>query len=330
MWGVIVDNIDNFKVTKKLEGHRQKEMVVCPIELFGDLIYEVRNNAECGYDTYLNDVIKGGNAPKYIVAVKKGAEVDETVVREVLCSKIMNYFSSPVAFNKVAEINGEESLISVNFVGEGEEFITLLDGILIEQGYDGNNMTQYDKVSLAKNIFTFDYLCDSAIDMISRGLEGVRKGLGDCEDFEIMKNNFIENYIYSYLIRKYVFYDCDFYFHNVGILTNKEEGTFRMSPNFDFEFSSNLITNDKYLINDIRYVIQHYPNVAIRFYEKLKYLIIPTEQFFGEKKSKFDEMIESSVNGNNEMRDNLSTRLRGNIIRSKEIVGNELGKCCLF
>jgi hypothetical protein len=91
-----------------------------------------------------------------------------------------------------------------------------------------------------------------------------------------------------------------------------------------------LITNEEYLTNDIRYVIRNYPNVAARFYEKLKYLIIPTEQIFGERKSKFDELVESSVNCDQYLKDLISTKLKSNIFKTKEIVGNELGKSCIF
>lgn len=322
--------VDNLKSTEKLEGHREKELVVCPVELFSELICEVRYNNECGYDTYLNSSIRSGEWPKFIIAVKKGTVIDEMVVREILCSKIMNYFSCPVAYNQAIEMKGEESLVSVNFIGEGEDFMTLLDGVLKEQRYSDDKLTQFDKVSLAKNIFAFDYLCDEAIYMIGSGLDGVRKELGDVENFDQMKNRFIEDYLYSYLIRKYLFYDSDFYFHNVGVLINKENGTFRMSPNFDFELSSMLITNERYLTYDIRYVIKNYPNVATRFYEKLKYLIIPTEQLFGGRKSIFDEMVDGSVNDAQYLKDTISSKLKGNIFRTKEIVGNELGKSCMF
>ena len=37
-----------------------------------------------------------------------------------------------------------------------------------------------------------------------------------------MENDFIENYIYSYLIRKHLFADSDFFFNNIGVLVNKE------------------------------------------------------------------------------------------------------------
>lgn len=315
---------------KKFDGHRKKEMIVCPGELFGELIYEIRSNRDCGYTTYLNDAIKGGLKPSYVLALKKGDNIDEMAIREVFCSKVLNYFSSPVAYNKVVNMNNEQLLVSVNFVGDDERFMTLLDGVVESQNYNVQDLTEFDKVSLAKNIFTFDFLCDSAIEMIGSGLNGVKKQLGECENFDKLKNDFIEDYIYSYLIRKYLFYDSDFYFQNVGIIMNDKDKTFRMSPNFDFELSSMLITNEKYLANDIKYVIQHYPHIATKFYEKLKYLIIPTENFFGPNKSKFEEMIDESVYGDNRLKEILMTKIKGNILRTKEIVGDELGKSCIF
>lgn len=328
-----IDNgqIERYSETSgTLAGHREKGFIRCSGELFGDLIYELRNNPNSSYVTYMNDVIRDGYNPKYLSVLRISSTIGELSVRETLCGKILNFFEAPVTFDKFVTIDGKDYMLSVDFIGKDEEFETLIDLMIEQNNYNSADLADFDKVCLAKNVFRFDFLCDQSIDMIRTALKSVRENLGDCYNFEEMENEFIENYIYSYLIRRHLFADSDFFFNNVGVLVNKENKTFRMAPNFDLELSSMFMLNEKYLIDDISFVIQKYPHIASKFYEKLKYLTIPTENIFGERKSKFEELIEESVEGDNALKDKLTTKLKGNVLKAKEVAGDILSKNCMF
>ena len=45
-------------------GLRKKKFVRFSSELFGALIQELRNNTNCSYDTYINEIIKEGYTPE--------------------------------------------------------------------------------------------------------------------------------------------------------------------------------------------------------------------------------------------------------------------------
>lgn len=331
----IVKKIDKSQIEKystvygNLDGHREKEFVRCTGDVFGDLFYELRNNINSSYVTYCNDVIKEGYNPQYLSVLKKSANMRETEIREILCGKILNYFELPVVYDTFVKIDDEDYMLSVDFISSGEEFTTLIDCI-VERNYKNYEINDLDKVCLAKNIFRIDYLSDELIDMINLALESVREQLVDCDNFDELKSEFIENYIYSYMVRKYLFADSDYCFSNIGILINKENNSFKMAPNFDLESATMLTINDDYLRKDFDFVVQYFPNIAIKFYNKLKYLLIPTESVYDDGKSKFEQLVDESVDGDNIIKECLMANLRSNITRAKVIAGEELGMRCMF
>ena len=85
---------------------------------------------------------------------------------------------------------------------------------------------------------------------------------------------FMEEYIYSYLVRKLVLQDGDYGFHNLGIIHNKKENILYMAPNFDFEYAfliddykENASAN-RYIIDTFKYVKKYYPKVYEKFSDK--------------------------------------------------------------
>ena len=54
-----------------INGERTKRFVRFSSDLFQDLIDELKNNPDCCYCTYVNDLIRGGYTPEYISVLLK-------------------------------------------------------------------------------------------------------------------------------------------------------------------------------------------------------------------------------------------------------------------
>lgn len=203
-----------------LEGHREKEFYRIDSELFQDLVKELQSNPNCGYVTYLNKIIRDGYVPKKISCMVKRLEPDtknelkvddpDLTFKESLASQILNLYGCPTAYNltvKDKEIQKDYAytLLSVDMVSN--------DILTFENlGCDLTN-------NLAVNLQSIDF--------------HLRKKIMQGELPNTCNNQIIEDYIYSFLIRKFVLQDGDFYEYNGGLLT-QENGDIQY-VNFDFE-----------------------------------------------------------------------------------------------
>lgn len=252
------DSIKPFTDEDYLTGSRYKFFVRCSSKLFKDLIKELRDNPNCSYETYMNDLIKSGYTPKFISMLKKeentimmGYDKDGIEhFRDVCASRILNFFECPTTYEKLLNIDGENYCCSVDFSRRGEDFYSFAR--LVGLGED----------NLVENIAYLKVMLDN--------LTWENKIRNFCE----MRDKLFEDYAYSFLIRRYVLADSDSWFNNFGIIINTKNKTFRMAPNYDFEYCFDNVdtTNKDYLhkmLNkDLNLLQQSYPNVYKKFITK--------------------------------------------------------------
>lgn len=261
--------INNFEDIKEdyheqdggLVGHRgDKAFYRVDSESLKSLIEELQNNPDCGYVTNANDVIKDGVVPQKLSAMIKQLRWDsdsyneslseELIINEVLSSQILNYFGCPTSYNTAVKVKNEENmdefqLLSVDFVPFGTKFET------------------------------FDEYSCRIIDSVEYTVENLRKQMfsmmGKVPDENSEK--FVEDFVYSYLVRKYVINDHDFFHINAGVLS--DESLQMQYLNFDFEFCfysefPNLRRgNIKQVKEDLIYVEKNFPRVYDIFVKKL-------------------------------------------------------------
>lgn len=245
-------------------GERSKRFVRFSGDVFSELIEEIQNNPNTSFDTYLNEVIKEGYTPEYVsVLIKKPnnimTKVDEYGLghfRDVIASKVLNYFECPTTYETLVKIDGKLKSCSVDF-NKPDEDLYMAHDLLPHQGVmpwdlDDSQFYLTHKFNKLANELDID---DSNNEMFAK---------------------LMDDYIYSYLVRKIVIQDSDYGFHNMGIIHNKKENILYMAPNFDFEYcfmiddyKENLSAN-RYIVDTFKYVKKYYPKVFDKFSNKFE------------------------------------------------------------
>lgn len=292
--------IDNFEKHKEdyyeqdgeLDGHRiDKVFYRVDSECLKPLIDELINNPNCGYITYMNNVIKEGFVPKKISCLSKQLRwdmnyiieglSDELIVNEVLASQMLNYFGCPTVFNTATIIKDVEGkteyvLISADFMSESDNFKTLWD-------------------------------CYCGIYDLEETIQRLKKGIPTKS--KIIKNEIIEEFLYTYFVRRYVLHDGDFNADNIGFLINKENKKIQLL-NFDYEFAfdNDFLAGKVNLVRELKdnlsYLVKKYPRIYEKFIKKCE------EVYGGLKKiSKRDIKVINKYHGSvvSRLKSNLST-----------------------
>lgn len=267
-----------------LMGTRDKTFIRCSSEFFYDLFDEIKNNPNCGYETYINDLVVDNCTPKYLsIMRRKDNDImirhDNTGLghfKDVCASRILNFFECPTVYETILNVFGEDCCCSVDFNKCGEDFFPL--SCLIGLG---------------------DSLVKENLKMLEVMLNNFHT-IRSFNNFEGAKEKFLEEYIYSFLVRRYVLSDSDCWFNNFGIIVNNDSNTFRFAPNFDFEYSFSLINGvfKKGLFQssfeyDLDFLKNKYPHIYTKFCNKFN-------DFISRKESKpiYEQIFEKEV-GNN-------------------------------
>lgn len=292
---VPINNIEEYLIENnseeyRLMGNRKKNFVRCLSEHFYDLINELRDNPKCSYDTYMNDVIKSGYTPKYLSIIKK--EINPVIkcyddfnllhLRDVCASRILNYFECPTTYDVALNIGDKTYNCAVDFNRENEDFYML-------NGIGGRNTLGY----------FLTHSLDVLPDMISAfAIETKIKEINPKFDCEKTVKDICDGYVYSWLIRRCLLCDSDFGMRNIGIIHNTKEGTIRLSPNYDFEWSFDMEESKKLeteaKLSTLEFVANNYPHVYEKFTKKL-------DKFYanGRKNSPCNQILTSVVGNDN-------------------------------
>ena len=198
----------------QLEGQHFKEFYRIKGSGFDELKKELVDNENCNYVTYFNKVAKEGLTPDNVSVLAKRIYSSDAI-REVLSSQILNAVEVPtcanISFYETYKDAPTRILGSVDFISDGEMFI---NGSDFKGGYNH-----------------FSKLGDT--------VQGIRKMLAS---HEITKNNpelsqkLLDDFVYSYLMRRLVLGDHDCHPWNCGLLVNKKENYIKL-VNFDYENS---------------------------------------------------------------------------------------------
>ena len=236
----------------KMSGSRNKKFQMVSSDMFSDLINEIRNNPNCSYRTYINDLIKSGYTPKYISVLKKNSSFIN-YLREAISSRILNYFGVPTSYEQLAIENDETRVLSVDY---------------IESGYNFYSMRDLELVFSAKDPKTTFEQVDIVLGVLQRYDKNMIANI-DEEIYDGALNKFKQDLMLSFLVRGVLLNDADFQRDNIGINLNKENGDFQL-VNFDYECSfiqRTPVSTAVYRI--LEYAKSNYPQVYKNFKEKL-------------------------------------------------------------
>lgn len=226
-----------------IKGCRIKKFYNVDSKLFGKYFNDRGN-----YITSINEEVEVGIVPSKVLILEKVCALDRyrytthgrwLLHSEMMGTQLMNFFGCPcacnVAIQKSDKEDGNCDIFSMNFIGEGDRFYTLADlGCSFSRGLEAT-INHLERV-LDSDIF-IDY---------------------DKKEKERM----LEDFVYSYLVRKYVARDTDFFQGNCGVIANKEKGTLQY-VNFDLEYSYG--ESKPGLSKDLEFCASRFPLVYARF-----------------------------------------------------------------
>ena len=248
----VYDAGDEYDVHTKdsLAGHRDKRYFRVDTSLFAPFIKEFSTNPDSSYITHINDLVSTGYVPKKVSVLNKVISSNnydrhknpiKLVYSEVLSSQILNFFGCPTTCNVAIKPKEEEryEVFSLDFLSYGEDFITF-DELCCSFSGDLR-----ENVRMIKYEFRMSYF-----------------NKYNQEDL----TKVIEDYIYSFFVRRYVIKDMDFYDNNSGIIFNRETGSVKYI-NFDFEYGFN--PSKPHLEENLMYCLEYYPEVYDRFVSKV-------------------------------------------------------------
>ena len=256
-----------------LGGRLDKKFVRCDRVVVEELVREIANNPNSTYISYLNDAIRDGAIPQMVSILKKEHIAKGIAKRESVASRILNYFGVPTSYNFV--VVGEEDNQSnikyggsVDFIGKNQRFYSLQDLRVVE---------------------TDD------IDII---IEAIRKRITETFKFDSEEekqrniDKVIDDYVLTFLVRKYLFRDEDFYHRNFGVLYNEKTHELQF-VNYDYEFCMDMCwvgfkDLHESLYNTTLYIRQKYPHVYEKFMAKVNEIYEAYLVYGLEKTSKFN------------------------------------------
>ena len=201
---------------------------------FGEFFREMIHNPNCAYGSYLEGKIhKYQDIPNAIKILIKDVRSSECVFSDMACSRILNHMGIYTNYTSAHrnEITKECGAIdfdyfySVYFEKEGYDFLTLS--------------------ALSPNEFKDDYdLIDDWMGTLYGAVITYYRSKGMAPNMTCLRH-FLEDVAMSYLVRITLLGDADCCFDNMGIYISKNDNTFYMSPNFDFEYAfHNRLIND--------------------------------------------------------------------------------------
>lgn len=213
------------------------------------------------YVTYIDDFVKENfdkeskDIPlKYVSILLKEARmgVKETVIKEVLGSRLSNLMGVPTVYNDMTCIDGDDYLVSIDFLKSGQEVEIL------------KNKTQINDFS---TFSAWEQLLDLDLDEIIDDANPNKAKIID---------RFKRDFVKQYIMKSLIFDDMDFWPRNVVyIKEEKQDGTFDyfLAPLLDFEFILSFRRNDimdRDCHENIAYLLQNYPEEIVSFVETLE------------------------------------------------------------
>lgn len=277
-----------------IDGSREKGFFRYSTEIFGELIDEIRKNSECGYETYMNDIIKDGYTPKYLSALQKELRFYNkefnTGYKEVVASRILNFFGVPTTYDKLVEIGGVQHVLSVDFMRENEKIYNLEELDMVGECRFNLQSNLTGLINVLKKIYNKSY---SDEELCLEYTEETQSHIKECQ----------EQYVYGWLIRNFVLSDWDYLMRNTGILVNKQDNYIRLAPNYDMEYSFHNYKMppeemSKLMYRNVKFVSDYYPEIFVKFNNKLKDFVSYGKD--DEQHRLCDKLVHSCVGNNKE------------------------------
>ena len=306
-------NIEKYShIEGSVDGHTYKDFFRVDSNIFQEAFEEIQNNPNCKFQTPYNEIVKEGIIPEMVSVLIKGTERSK---EEMLASQILNYFQvgTPVNLSAVGERMFEGYRLPYSACGNSSGIYDYV----ISMDFIGENQRLEDLTIAYDNrvFWFFDESEDAAAKAFEKMLTtGGLKNLPSERKNEIY-TNLMEDFVRSYLVRKFVLMDSDFNDYNVGVLIDDKKGDAQII-NFDFEYTFHHFCNIGELVKNATPIVSRYPFLWCEFVEKC-------ENFLCEIKDA-DRHTKSRVLGPASIQDGLVKSLNNILMFHDKIANNRL------
>jgi len=266
-------------------GTTKKDFRGCSNDLLEKMFNDLsRENSS--YITYLNRYIDARNRalklgrsvppfPDYVVSLFKDTRYEhdpKDAYANVASSIVGNMLGVPVAYNTVyTDEEDKNHIVSVSFLNNGKGFVTLNDCI-----------SKYPPLDYWTDFkYWEEVLKDLKIIQVPTSITNKDNHLRYQKGCKVILDDFrvaslIEEFIPSYLYRKFVLRDRDFNKKNVGFIVDRGNRTINWSPNFDVEAGLNrgryFDFDPPQVYPDLKYIYSKYPQIVDKFMVRLETL----------------------------------------------------------
>ena len=245
-----------------LGGQTDKIFVRLDSDFLLDYFKDVAKGSS-SYVTYLDDIAKdyvnGKKPPVKAVStlLKLYDSSSKRPYNEDIGSKVGNLLGVPVVYNRAYKCGSVIFNMSIDYMKYGD----YMQYGVVYPDYVGKNQDAYCGWGLTEWKYFFS----------KSALHDPKTG----KPIPLEKRNkLIESFIPTYFFRKYVIRDTDFGFHNIGIIHDRRNDSYKVGPNYDMEraFYSQT-TFDSYVQNlerDMKSALATHPKAICDFMSRVK------------------------------------------------------------
>lgn len=266
--------------SETLDGMHTKKFIRLNSEYLSDLIDEMRNNPNCAYKTYFDNLLKEDDyVPEKISAMLKQLYDKDSCYNEILASRICNEMGIPVAYNRYCSLNDKHYILSVDFLGKDCSIVDLNDALFEIKGdslkYDIYEILSDDNQKSISNMLleiieVHKYLCNKLY----------------FKNINFDMHKYVNEFLSQALVRKFITSDTDFYPRNISDIIDGNNNL-QMAPVFDNECAFSGSFEVHTVVSDFEYISKHYPEVFEDFWNKYDNLM--SDKNFNKLFSKIDD-----------------------------------------
>jgi len=252
MYDEVIEDYNNM-----LYGHAFKQFYRCDSKVLKPLTQQLLSDKNSPYITQISKVVKeDGIIPEKVSVLIKYSD-KKKVLKEVIATKILNYFGVKTPYNFYVQDNQKPEgayLGSVDLISEDEKFYTMADL----------------EISFYENIdWMFENIDTLNIQNNKRTYAPMFSQTKKAKVYE-NKEKIKQDLVMSYLVRGVLLNDMDFTSANCGFLLNSKTDEIKI-VDFDFELALSDIRDypdDLYRTN-ISYIMKNYPKIYRDFFNKV-------------------------------------------------------------
>lgn len=246
----LVQNYSNKLSKAQIGGSSMKKFIRVHNSIFGDL-WDKIELGKVSYNTYINDAVKAGDRPEYVSCLLKKIRnplyAQIHINRELATMILANMLHIPCEYTMPVNYNDKLYSINVDFVPYDYKVKTLTE-LIGGDFIDGDAPIEEYQEKIYNPLFK------------------ANKHIPNENKFDYV-NNQVASIIEQVFFKKYILGDGDCCSDNLAVLVSKENTI--PAPVFDKEFSfsnaSDMSNANINIIEDMDYMLKHYPQVINKF-----------------------------------------------------------------